>query len=236
MTKGELTVDMMRTLALGFNQNNSVTELFVQGNLMKEGANAIFFETLRQDTTLKVLNFRYQDIYRGELGIGPNEALRVIQAITNMPNVTVLNLAGHYRIGFEGLTLIARELPMLKLRELDLSFRIQREHPQTEEQFSLARDTATQAILQGLRPNHSLFKLRVCSEIIDANDEFYFYTHRNFWRHFLVTTDDDIPLTIWCYIFERRQPDALCRVVTSLIYYILSERPDLVRPYNLRIQ
>ena len=226
---GKLTIDMMNALALGLNNNSSVTNLVLEGNRFVGSDIVSFFEAIRPNQKLEEISFGFPDGHVFS-GLGPDEARQVVQATVDMPHVRVLILNNHVGTGLEGLRQIGTELPNLRLHELELRSPIDMGYPLAKDnEIITLRNAASNSLLQGMKRNNCIWKLSVREDCFDPDfyEELYFYTNRNRWSECLLVMENGLPPTIWCYLFAKRQSSTTGHL-PSLIYYLLREQPNLV--------
>jgi hypothetical protein len=178
---------------------------------------------LRSNSSLQVLNLSGNDLC-------PLEAQILMQSIANHRCMRKLIINGHSKIGFEGLILIANELPNCGLEEISLrDF-----HPWNVglEEKEVAMK-AGRALVDGMKRNSHLGRLdiRVCTGLGQMKpliqnylEEVEVYLSLNRSGRYLVMRTDygDVPTGLWGNVLE------LSNNKIHHMYYFLRELPWLV--------
>jgi hypothetical protein len=166
--------------------------------------------------------------------IGPAGVQSLLRAAQEHPALREIHLEGNRRIGYEGARLIGNELPNLHhIIHLDITDIIRwSDHVQVN-----AKIQAEQALMNGVIDNTGILKLLLSKDEFSGvfQDSIRLYTRLNDLGRYLLATENGLPSTIWCHVFETNriwEISDICRMryAASAIYFFLREQPHLVQP------
>jgi hypothetical protein len=146
-------------------------------------------------------------------------AARLFRACVNLPLLKSLQMKHNQQINFAGIHMIARKIPNVSLKTLDISGCFY--YGPSSGEFDLRR--AVDALTDAVQSSHTLGQLYFSY----GNDKMWFYLELNRLGRFLFTINHGLASTVWCHIFEKcgrskNTPPA------NLLYYFLREQPHLV--------
>jgi hypothetical protein len=161
-------------------------------------------------------------------------------------SLQTLDLSGSYRIGYEGLRRICESIQVLPhLTNVLLSdcahLRYYGREISPEDALRRAEELAmqtqaAQAFAQAVQQNPSLHNMDVSENDFTEKQvmEIAFHTTINRIRPYLMSADHNgLNNTIWCYIFAKQNRQSK-GFISSLIFYALSEQPNLIQPCHRR--
>lgn len=186
------------------------------------------------------------------LGLGRNRSLNVLRLCCNdlisteaqllmillrgHPTLSVLDLSGNSQIGFEGLKLIADELPTSNLEQLYLRSFMDSVTQQSEE-LKKAAVQAGQALVNGVKRNFLLRTLDL--DLLDNQDwkkmmqdqldlvEFYLELNRC-GRYLMRGDFYEMEVAVWAHVLARNNDNI------NHLHYFLKEQPWLVQSSSSR--
>jgi hypothetical protein len=165
------------------------------------------------------------ELYLDKCDVGNEGLEHVITAAANHPTLAKLDLRRNLKISLGGIETVGRQLPNLRLKELNLERSLSYDEIDSETLNGIkARKRASETLAVGMHANFSLRVLdvtdlnldRACKETID------FYLNLNKHGRYLLNTHHDLPAGVWSRILAK------CQDKASMIYFFLREQPMLV--------
>jgi hypothetical protein len=212
--------DDFTLLSQAIAQNSSLTTLCIVECDIQDDDVKTFLNYWPQDSRIHTLAMNYN-------AINAQSALLLLQAASNHPAMERLFINGNGRIGYDGLAVIAMELPNIVLKELNLESCA---YPllATDNPFWPEAGAVVGLLMaQGMRANTHLIEFDVSDNAFESiaeqiiQEELGFYTMRN--KYLPLMLEWQLHPTVWCHVFGKN-----CRN-PSIIFLFLQEQPFLVQ-------
>ncbi len=208
-----------RNLSQAIASNASLTTLRLASCAMNDNDMNAFLQHWHHDSQIQTLSLT-------NTGIEVESAMLLIQAASAHPAMESLSIERNWRVGYEGLAIIAMELPNVVLKYLSLASCAYSEHENDDTNRNEASAVVGGLIAQGMRANTHLIELDVSGNGFETlagqavQEELVFYKLRNKFS-VLMLLESQLPTTVWCYAFAQHGQNA------SFIFFFLQEQPIL---------
>jgi hypothetical protein len=210
--------DDMRLLSSGLRNNTSVTVLCLQHNHIGDDGISFFVENWSRTSPIKLIGFGLNEI-------GSHGASLFLRESVHHASFAQVRFDDNKQIGFDGLSRIGLELPLICLSEIYLRGcaewidygNVESEEAKAQQDL---RYKASKAILSGVQDNVLIQLLRI--ENLLFMEEIQFFVEMNKRGRHLTRNDNAVPPALWCYIMAKHPLDC------SHIFCFLREQPTLV--------